>query len=164
MSMPTVRSAVEPMSINQIDALYQREGPYPPPQHGGADAPYRPAESCCRIRENRCTNCCDHIPTGTAHPDPCLKPPTCHHCQASGHLKRDCPVPPVPAHPEMPQQAAHQSAPNPRGRGRHRNQGPRRANNPVPMQAANPPVMAGQPAVNMLGQRQTYHQQTVHAL
>ena len=156
------------MSVSQIDTPHQQEGSHPPYQYGGAAAPHCQSESFCRIRENRCTNCCDHVPTGFAHPNPCPKPPTCHHCQAPGHLKRDCPVPTTPAHPEMPQQVPHQPAPNPRGKGGRRNQGNRRPHNPLPLQAANPPAVAGQPAVNMLGQRQTYHQpthqQTVHTL
>merc|ERR1711917_49257 len=74
--MPSAQSAVEPMSVNQI-----RGGA--PASHSGVTAtPYYPSEQCCRIRDNRCSNCCDHVPTGTAHPDPCDKPATCHNCLA----------------------------------------------------------------------------------
>ena len=150
-SMPTVRLAGKPMSISQIGAPHQHESAHPPCQHGGAATPPCQSESVYWIRDNRCTNCCDHVPTGAAHPDPCLKPPTCHHCQALGQLKRDCPVPATPAHPEMHQMAIHQPAPPPRGKGRRRNQGHRWPHNPLATPVTNPPAVAGQATVNMMG-------------
>merc|ERR1711917_163027 len=147
-SMPSAQSAGEPMSVsvNQIAARA-------PAAHSGVTAtPYHPVEQCCRIRDNRCSNCCDHVPTGTAHPDPCDKPATCHNCLTPGHIKRDCPQAQGGGHPSQPppgQQPAHQ---HPRGRGRGRGYGGRRANPQPPAQAAYPQ----QQALNAFGQRATY--------
>merc|ERR1711951_14163 len=111
-SMPSAQSAVEPMSVS----INQIGGRAPTSHGGGTGAPYYPSEQCCRIRENRCSNCCDHVPTGTAHPDPCDKPATCHHCQMSGHIKGDCPQLQGGAHPNHPPPGQPPAIQNPRGR------------------------------------------------
>merc|ERR1712219_73547 len=147
-SMPSAQSAGEPMSVNQIG------GRAPTSHSGGAGAPYYPSEQCCRIRDNRCSDCCDHVPTGTAHPDPCDKPATCHNCLAPGHIKRDCPQAQGGGHPSQPPPGQQPAQQHPRGRGRGRGHGGRRANPQPPAQAAYPP----QQALNAFGQRATYHQ------
>merc|ERR1712155_93910 len=149
-SMPSAQSAAEPMSINQVEGR-------PPVAHSGdIGAQYYPSQQCCRIRDNRCSNCCDHVPTGTAHPDPCDKPTVCLNCMAPGHIKRDCPQLQgggQPQHPHPGQQPANQ---NPRGRGRGRGHGGRRANPQPPAHAAHPQPPAVQQALNAFGQRSTH--------
>ena len=93
-SMPTARSAAEPMSVNEMNQLSP---------HGEIN----------RIRDGRCVTCCAPVPKEATHPDPCPQPPTCYNCMTPGHIRRDCPLPVAAANPGAQQPAAYQPPPLP---------------------------------------------------
>ena len=129
-------------------------------------------EQLCRIRAGQCTQCCEIVPPGGTHPDPCPRPVKCLQCHGEGHVRPHCTAAPMPqpqTYPAAQPQAQYaggppvtqgyqQPAPPPRAR--HQRRGHRR-NEP---QGA-PPANAPPAGVNVMGQRQTYHPQgAVNAL
>ena len=131
------RSAVEPMSVNEMNEAI-------------------PYEEVNRIRTP--------IPKEAKHPDPCPQPPTCYNCMTPGHVQRNCTLPAAPANPANQQPATYQPQPQPKGGQRggqiHRRKQDHHGAPPGP----NHQAAAGPAAINLVGQRLTHQPQTVRAL